>query len=236
MLLNIDFSSTQSILVSLFVILFLLGGIIGGYKKGFLDSVFKFIGFILALLIAYIFKDTLASIMCNYLPFLKFGGIFKNVTAINIIVYQIIAFIIIFIVASLVIDLILKLTDFINSIIKKIPIIGTLNSLLGAIIGFIESLVFLYFLCFAFKFGANFLGYEVKESLADNILDISILKNNYGETLDCFQDIFEVAKEYKNEVDKTEVNNKAIELLLKYDIVTEEQIDTLIESDKLKEN
>jgi uncharacterized membrane protein required for colicin V production len=230
---NLDFSNPKVIIVNAVIILFLIMGVYDGYKKGFIEGLFRLVGSIVALVLAYIFKDRLSVLMYTHLPFIKLGGIFRGVSAINILIYELIAFVLIFIVAILVIDLIVKTSGIIEKLLKIIPLFDLLNGLLGAVLGLVQTVVILYFVIFVFKFGCNLFGFQMQPSLADNVLEISLLDNRFGSTISSFNEIADLAKKYENQKDKTELNDKAIDILLEYDIISKENLKILIKDNKV---
>ncbi len=230
---NFDFSNPKVIIVNAVIILFLIMGVYDGYKKGFIEGLFRLVGSIVALVLAYIFKDRLSVLMYTHLPFIKLGGIFRGVSAINILIYELIAFVLIFIVAILVIDLIVKTSGIIEKLLKIIPLFDLLNGLLGAVLGLVQTVVILYFVIFVFKFGCNLFGFQMQPSLADNVLEISLLDNRFGSTISSFNEIADLAKKYENQKDKTELNDKAIDILLEYDIISKENLKILIKDNKV---
>jgi hypothetical protein len=91
----------------------------------------------------------------------------------------------------------------------------------------------LYFVIAVFKIGTNVMGYEMKPSLADVILEFPVLKRTFGPTIDSLNDISSLAKDYEHTKDKDEFNEKALDILLEYDIITEDNLDKLINSGKI---
>ena len=235
MSLNLDFTNFRVAIVNIVIILLIVLATIDSYKKGLFDSVIKFLGFIIACVVAFTFKNKLSVLMYTYLPFFKFGGSIKGVTAINILLYELIAFLIIYIVAKLVINLIIKMTGIIDRLVKLIPIIGFIDQLLGAIVGFIDAIVVLYLVIFIFKFGCNMFGVYVKPSLADNIMEIPILNDKFGSSLSAFDDIIALKDDY-NSSEADVFNNKAIKILLDKNVLTQDNLDLLIKKKKITYN
>lgn len=60
-LFSLNFNDPVVAIVNIVIILYILLEIIAGYKKGFLESSIRFLGFILAIIGAYILK-----ILCQY--------------------------------------------------------------------------------------------------------------------------------------------------------------------------
>jgi len=234
MLWNISFTDTRVIIVNAVLILFLVLGVYDGYKKGFLEQSVKLIGVVGALVVAYLLKDPISVLMYTHLPFFNVGGLFKGVSAINIVIYEIIAFIGVFVILLIVLKIICQVTKIVDHLLSLIAFIGVPNKILGAVMGFVESVIFLYFASFIFLFCANFFGFEVKPSFANDIVDLPILKNTFGSLLDSVDEIASMAKEYEDKQDKSEFNYKTMEILMKYDIISEENVKILIDSSKLE--
>ena len=230
---GLNFSDWKVAVVNIVIILFLTGGIIEGYKKGFLESTIKFIGTIVALVGAYMFKNPVSVFLYTHLPFFKFGGVFKGVSVLNILIYEFIAFALVFLVILVILKIIYDATGLVNKLFSVVAFLGLPNKILGAIVGFIESLIALYFISFIFIFICNFFGFGMKESLVDTVVDIPVLKETFGPSLNSINDIGVLAKDYKDVQDKDEFNYKSLEILLKYDVITKENAKKLIDSKKL---
>ncbi len=230
---GLNFSDWKVAVVNIVIILFLTGGIIEGYKKGFLESTIKFIGTIVALVGAYILKNPVSVFLYTHMPFFKFGGVFKGVSVLNILIYEFIAFVLVFLVILLILKIIYDATGLVNKLFSVVAFLGLPNKILGAVVGFIESLVALYFISFLFVFICNFFGFGMKESLVDTVVDIPVLKETFGPSLNSINDIGVLAKDYKDVQDKDEFNYKSLEILLKYDVITKENAKKLIDSKKL---
>ncbi len=232
-LLNIGFTSVPQIISNIVIILFIVLGIISGIKRGFLESIVRFIGSILALVIAYSLKNPLSVLMYTHLPFFKLSGIFKGVTALNIIIYELIAFIIIYSIVMIAVNIIVKLTGLIDRVISFVFLFGIPNKILGGVVGFLESIIILYFVCFIYSFGVNLFGAQRPVSLVDDIMNIPILNKTFGDSFNSITDIASLAKDYESINDKDEYNEKALETLIKYNIITCENVNTLINDGKI---
>lgn len=235
-LFNLNLTDWKVLLVDAIIIFIIATETYSGYKKGFLESSIKLLGFIGAFIGAYILKSPLSVFMYTHLPFFKFDGLFKGVSSLNIIVYEVLAFIVTFIVLRVAIKVVARLLGLVERLLSFIFFIGVPSKILGALVGFIKSIIILYFASFVLKFGCNFMNIEIKESLADDIISIPVLKNVFGDTLSSFDEITSIAKDYEDTKDKTEFNDKAIDILLKYNVITKENLQILIDNDKIKSN
>ena len=233
-MLNLAFTDARVAVVNIIVILILLFGIYDGYKKGFLEGTIKFVGTILALVISYLFKNPLSVFMYKHLPFFKIGGLFKGVSVINILIYELIAFLVLFIVLMVIIKIIFNITDIINKLISVVAFIGLPNKILGAVLGLLETIIIVYFLSCTFRVTMSFKGIEVDPTLADDIIEIPILKNTFGDAIDSLDEIGSLAKNYESINDKEEYNYESLKILLKYNVVTYDNAKYLVDNGKIK--
>ena len=85
----------MNIIDVLIILLILFGGFVG-LKRGFTKELLSFVGFVLILVIAFILKNPISSFLYENLPFFGFSGSFKGITVLNILIYEVIAFLIVF--------------------------------------------------------------------------------------------------------------------------------------------
>ncbi len=234
MLLEVNFSDWKVILIDIIIILIVALETYSGYKKGFLESSIKLLGFIGAFVGAYILKSPLSILMYTHLPFFKFEGLFRGMSSLNIVIYEIIAFIVTFILLRIIIKLVAKVLGLVERLLSFIFFIGVPSKILGAFVGFVKSIIILYFAIFVFKFGCNFMNISVGESLADDIVNIPVLKNVFGNVLNSVDEITAMAREYEDTKDKDEFNNKAMDILLKYNVISKDNLQILIDNGKIK--
>lgn len=234
MLMSLTLDNPVALIVSILVILILIADIVAGYKKGFLESGVKFLKTVVAMLIAYFCKAPLSSYLYLNFPFFKLSGIFKGVTAVNILLYEVIAFFVVFILVLIILNIISSILKLDEKVLRLVSIIGVPNKIMGAIIGGLKSIVFLYFALSIFFVVSNFMKLDTGESLGDYIVEMPVLKNTFGSVLDSFDQISDLAVEYENIQDKEKLNNESIDILLKYDIITEENLELLIKAGKVQ--
>ena len=232
-LLNLSFSSPQVATFNIAIILFIIMGIIAGYKQGFLETSVKFLGTILAIVLAYALKTPVATFLYTNFPFFKLGGIFKGVSSLNILIYELIAFMIVFAILFTLIKIICNLTGLIDRVLSFIFLFGIPNKILGAIVGFIQSIVILYFLIYVIQFGCNLFGFTMQESLADDIMNVPILKGTFSKNFDSLNEIAELSSNYKSINSKDEYNFKALDILLKNNLISCENAKMLVDEGKL---
>ena len=96
--------------VDIVILIFLAFGALIGFKRGFTHELVSLVGIFVIIILSYILKNPVSVFFYNNLPFINFGGIFKDITVINILVYEIIAFFMIFALLTLVFNVLLKVT------------------------------------------------------------------------------------------------------------------------------
>lgn len=233
-MLNLAFTDARVATVNIIVILILIFGLYDGYKSGLLEGTVKFVGTVIALVIAYLFKNPLSVFMYKHLPFFNIGGVFKGVSVINILIYELIAFLVLFIVLMVIIRIIFNITDIINKLISLIAIIGLPNKILGAVLGLLKTIIILFFLACTFRVTMSFKGIDVGPTLADDIIEVPLLKNTFGDVFDSLDEIGGLAKNYESINDKEEYNYEALRILLKYNVVTYDNAKYLVDNNKVK--
>ena len=220
--------------VDLIIVLVILIGAIIGFKHGFTRQLVSFLGILVITVISFIFKNYISVILYENLPFFSFGGIFKGVTVLNILVYEVIAFLIIFSVLMIIFRVVLLITKIFEKILTFTIILGIPSKILGALVGAVEYYIILFvilYICSLPFFTNNIF----KESgYANNILkNTPILSSNISKTMAVFEDFEELKEKYEVIDDPSEFNLETLDLFLKYKVITVESTETLIEQKKL---
>ena len=83
-------------IIDIVIILFiLLIGVIG-WHNGVIKTTVAAIGILIVFVLSFYLKNPIAEWMSLNLPFFNFWGDFKNVTILNVVIYQLLSFIIVF--------------------------------------------------------------------------------------------------------------------------------------------
>ena len=214
------------------IITILIVGVLGGMSRGLIKQAVLLIGLVVCLVFAFSLRTPIATFMYEYLPFFKFGGLFSGVSIINILLYELIAFLIIFSLLYLVLRILLKITGIIEKILDMTIILGFFSKIGGGIVGFIEA----YILVFVFLFVCNqpFIRVTGLDSskVGNFILDKTpVMSGAIEDTRKAINEVYTLTTKYKN--DKNKLNEETIKLFIKYDIITEENVQKLREKGKL---
>ena len=221
--------------VDIVIFIFLAFGALLGFKRGFTNQLVSLCGIFVIIILAYLLKNPLSVFFYNNLPFINFGGIFKDVSVINILVYETIAFFIIFVLLTLVFKILLKITNGFEKILKWTIILGIPSKILGAILGVVQNLIYVFIVLYILNlptFGIAI----VKDSKVGNFIleKTPILTNICDKTLVVFNDIGNLAKEYENTNNVDEFNQKALNVMIENEVITRENAQKLIDKGKIK--
>ena len=137
----------MSTVIDVLLVVFIALGTYAGFRKGLIKSLVSFIGLIAIIIISYSFRYTLAEFLIDKLPFFNFAG-FEGLTSLNILIYNVIAFIVIFVLLYCALNIVLAVTGFIDTLLKFTVIWVIPSKIGGAIIGFLESWAFVFLLLF----------------------------------------------------------------------------------------
>ena len=221
-------------IIDVLIILIVIGFGILGFKRGLIHSVVSFVGTILVVILSFIFKNYVSIILYENLPFLKFSGFFKNISVINILFYEIVAFLIVFIVLNILLKIFIKVSKLIEKLLKATIILSIPSKIAGLIVGMIEG----YVLSFVLLYILSLSIFNVKELESSKyrhtiLNDTPVLSSVSDDALVLIED-FEKLKKDKDEKDANEFNLESLDLFLKYDIISIDSVDKLIEKGKIK--
>jgi len=90
-----------SFIDAIILLIILLGGVIG-FKEGVIKRLASVIGLILVVILSFILKNYVSVLFYENLPFFNLWGIFKGIQVVNIIFYELLAFIIVSSVLTLI--------------------------------------------------------------------------------------------------------------------------------------
>ena len=221
-------------IIDIVIIILILAGGAMGFTRGFFKQTTIVMGFVLSLLLAVAFRGIVANFLCEYFPFFNFIGIFQGVTALNILLYEVIAFIFLFGLLQIVLNLVVGLTSVLENVLNFTIVLGFISKIFGALIGLIEGYIYVFIILFLINIPSfNFT--IIRESkLNDKILHNSIgLSNVFNSIITSFDDIFSLVDDAKKENDPVELNMKVLDVLLKNKVTTPELATKLVGKGKI---
>ena len=225
-------------IIDIVIILLVISGLCLGYKRGLTKEVVCFAKFALALVIAFLLKNPLSKLMYEHLPFFEFGGIFKGVTALNIILYEFIAFLLVLGIVMLAFRILLLATTIFEKILDTTIVLSLPSKILGMIVGGIHYYVIAFILLFVISLPVFKMDTQIEESkLRDPIINNTpILSGIVLKTVNIIDEFNSLGEKYKSEINTDEFNLETIDLFLKYNIITVDSVETLNSKGKLKIN
>ena len=183
-------SSAYFTYLNLALIILYLAFIVIGYKNGLILQIVDLVYNILALFIGYF----LAPILASHFPIVKLDEVYMALK-LNVLMDTLIYMIIVFILLKLLYLIIKPLFGFVS----KIPLIGFVNDIGGALMGIVNATIVVLLFCMLLNTPLFKNGNEVKEK--------TYLKTINGlsyKTLEFSMDHFDFQKEFKDfDIDKT---------------------------------
>lgn len=221
-------------ILDIIIIIFILFGAVLGFKRGFTKEVVEALGFVVVVIIAYFLKNPLSVIMYEYLPFFKIG-LLKNVEILNILVYEGIAFIICVILLSIVLKVLLTITSVFEKIINATIILSLPSKIAGAIVGILYHYVFIFIALYVVSLTIYDVDFIDDSKYKDKILDKTPILSSFADkSVNVINEFIVLKDNYSDKtISESEFNYQAIELFLKYEIITPESLKKLIDEGKI---
>lgn len=221
-------------ILDIVIIIFILFGAVVGFKRGFTKELVEAVGFIVIVILAYLLKNPLSVLFYEHLPFFQIG-ILKGVEILNILIYEILAFLVLLSILGLLLRLLLMATSVFEKILNATVILSLPSKILGAVIGlfqhYIVAFIVLYILtltCFNYEI-VNESKYRSK--IVDNT---PILSGFVDESIKVVDEFKLLKQKYEDKtISESEFNYSALELFLKYDLVKTSSVEKLIEKGKI---
>ncbi len=217
------------------IALLILGGV-AGFKAGVIKKLTDFIGMFVVIILAFYLKNYISVIMYENLPFFNFFGLINGIDALNILLYEVIAFLVIFIALLFVLKVVLMLTGLVEKILKATVILSIPSKLLGIVVGVIEMYVYLFLILVIVSlpiFDSSFL----KDSKMNNFIlnNTPVLSDVSEEIIDIYGDVYNIIDNRKNKTNE-QLNEEILKVLIDKKVVTKESAKKLVDKNKIHIN
>lgn len=215
------------------ILILLLMGVIFGAKRGLIRGAVNCFGMIAIIIIAYILKNPLADLLFSIFPFIDYKEFISGATVINILFFEMIAFIIVFAILLFLFRILLKMSKFVEKILDATIVGGLFSKILGAIFGFLEYYVIAFIVICILTL--PIFGIDASSSkLATFMLDKTpVMSSVIQEKLQSIEEITALAKKYEHNNKSNEYNVMAIDYMLKGGVITVKTADKLVEKGRL---
>lgn len=218
------------------IILLLIMSFIIGFKNGVIKELVALLGIILVFIISYLLKGYLGDIFCIFFPFFRFTGKIEGLTTMNIVLYQMIAFLVIFIALLGLYATLLKISKKLQKLVNLTIILWLPSKILGGIVSIIKGyiVIFAVFIVLMIPLGNQEVFYN--STVVNTMLyHTPILSSTAKPFTDAVTEIYDLGEAIsKDQISKNDANLKALDIILKYNITNKATIEKLINAKKLE--
>ena len=177
----------------------------------------------------------IGNILCIYLPFFEFKGLINGISSLNIMLYQLIAFLIVFGLLLGIYIFTLKLSRIVQKIVNATIILVIPSKVLGGLVSLIKGylIVFIISVILIIPFGNVEMFRD--STIINFVLYKTPLLSRYTSTYTKpISDIIDLSRSVKgNNITSEEANQKAIDIMIEYKVVDSNTIDKLKDSNKI---
>ncbi|MFC3040061.1 CvpA family protein [Virgibacillus xinjiangensis] len=136
-------------MVDFILILLLIFGFLMGMKRGFILQLFHLTGFIIAFIVAVMYYDVLGDRLALWVPYPDLGedhawAEFLQGLPLEVGFYNAVSFAVIFFAVKMILQIIASMLDFVASI----PLLRSVNKILGSLLGFVEVYLLLFIILY----------------------------------------------------------------------------------------
>ena len=217
-------------IVDIIVLVILVSFATIGFSRGVFKSLVAFVGFLIVVCLAYLFKNILGDFLILNLPFIDFdiGG---GSVVMNIIMYQTIAFIIMLIIFGIVYRVLLTVTGIFEKILRITIILGIPSKLLGLLVGILEGIIIVYLALFFIT--QPFIKMDIlnDSKFAKPILTKTPLLSNFAEST---MSVITEVNDTIEAKDDSDFDLKLTELILKNKVADANLLQKLIDNKKIE--
>ena len=217
------------------IILLMLGmGAVVGFKRGFLRQSVQSIGGILTVVLAFIFRGPLAAFLFQMFPAFNFKGIFDGISSLNILVYEVIAFMILLMIFGLIFRIVLAVATFIEKFLNATIILAIPSKILGAAMGLLEAYLMVFIVLFILTLPVFNLSLINQSKYKDKILaGTPVVSSLAKKTINSFDDIYALKDEFAKNTDRLQLDEKVLKILIDNKIISADRAAKLYEEGKL---
>lgn len=198
-----------------FLLIILVCGLIG-LKRGFFKELVLTVGYIILLIVSYKLITPTANLIISLV---KVGN-----NPLNLLIYQIIAFLVVFIILSIIFQLIVFLTNALEKLLNITIVLGIFSKILGFILGLVKGVIVAYLLSLLFTLPMfnnipMFRNSSVRTELLTKMPNIKLNKI-----------VNEISK---LDINSNDFNKQVLQILIKYNILTKEKVIDMVKSGQL---
>ena len=222
-------------ILDIFIIMMLIMFVIVGFKRGVIKELVSLIGIIIIFILSWSLKNYIGNFLCIIFPFFKFIGPLKDIDAINILVYQGIAFMIVFVILLSLYSISLKISRVIQKIVNMTIILWLPSKILGGIVSLIKGylIIMIISVLLIIPFG-NLSIFRESKIMNYMLYETPIISNYTDNFIEPVKQIYDLSNDISNEtITAQEANKRSINIMIKYKITNQSTVNDLIKLKKL---
>ena len=224
----------MNIIDIIIILILLMGGVIG-FKNGVIRQTVSFVGFFIVVILSYFLKDFVSVILYKFVPFFSFSGSLAGVTTLNILIYEVIAFLLVYVILMAIYHFIVRVTRIVETILKFTVILGIPSKLLGMVVGFIETYIMVFIGLYCLSLPIFQIPMMNESGVRNTILNRTPgLSSAVSKSLNVVNEFADLKEKYKDTTNKNEFNKETLDLFLKYNVVRYDTAQELVDSGKLQ--
>ena len=211
-------------------------GAVAGFKAGVIKKTVDFLGIFIIIILSFYLKNYLSVLMYENLPFFSFGGFIKGIEAVNVLLYEAMAFFVVFIGLLFILKVLLLVTGLVEKILKATVILSIPSKILGIIVGAIEAYVYVFLALVILTLPIIKIPYVRESKISDFMLNNTpILSGISEEMIDIYGNVYTILTEKDNKSNE-ELNEEVITLLIDKKVLSNESAKKLVEKNKIHIN
>ncbi len=217
------------------IVLILIMSAIIGFKRGAIKEIVSLVGIIIVFIVAFAFKGVLGNVLCKWLPFFNFAGNLEGVTVLNILLYQLIAFLIIYSLLFSIYMIVMKISGVVQKLVHMTVILWLPSKIIGAVVAFITGYVMVFVVLLALLIPLKDTDMFKESKFANYVVyDTPILAGSAENISRSINEVYTLGEDLsKGDISKNEANLETMDILLKYKIVSPKTAKELVALDKL---
>lgn len=224
-------------MLDIIILVIIIFGALIGFKRGILKQGLVTIGMVLVIILSFALKNPVSAFMYKNFPFFSFNGLYENISVLNILLYEVIAFSLVFSILSTILLIAIRISKSFDKILRLTFIFALPSRILGAILGAIEY----YLIVFIGLFVLMQPMFELQNSdlfsnskLKDVILNKTPFVSGYIQpTVNTVEDIEKLIENKDKYSDKV-FNCKVTNIMVKNKVIEKKSLDYLYSSGKIK--
>lgn len=222
-------------ILDIVIVLILIMSAIIGFKRGAIKEIVSLVGIIIVFIVAFAFKGVLGNVLCKWLPFFNFAGNLEGVTVLNILLYQLIAFLIIYSLLFSIYMIVMKISGVVQKLVHMTVILWLPSKIIGAVVAFITGYVMVFVVLLALLVPLKDTDMFKESKFANYVVyDTPILAGSAENISRSINEVYTLGEDLsKGDISKNEANLETMDILLKYKIVSPKTAKELVALDKL---